>query len=65
MMEYGRICRKKYLTYVCGSDWNIHPEGTRPFRSEPQHMIDTINLNLSQVTLNRGKSKMCLLNMNF
>jgi hypothetical protein len=29
-MEYGRICKKKYLTYVCGSDRNIRPSVTRP-----------------------------------
>jgi hypothetical protein len=29
-MEYGRICKIKYLTYVCSSDRNIRPSGTRP-----------------------------------
>jgi hypothetical protein len=28
-MEYGRTCKKKYLTYVCGSDRNIRPSVTR------------------------------------
>jgi hypothetical protein len=59
-MEYGRICKKKHLTYVCGSDRNIRPLVTRPwaetrladgratsgriFRSEPQNMTDIINI---------------------
>jgi hypothetical protein len=30
-MEYGRICKKKHLTYVCGSDRNIRPSVTRPW----------------------------------
>jgi hypothetical protein len=28
MMEYGKIFKKKYVTYVCGLDWNIHPSAT-------------------------------------
>jgi hypothetical protein len=51
-MVYGRICKKKYLTYVCGSDRNIRPSVTRHgrvtsgqiFRSEPQNMTDITNL---------------------
>jgi hypothetical protein len=32
-MEYGRICKEKYQAYVCGSDRNIRPSGTRPLDS--------------------------------
>jgi hypothetical protein len=54
MKYYGRICKKKYLTYDCGSDRNIRPLGTRPwagpsariFRYEPQHMTYIISLTL-------------------
>jgi hypothetical protein len=30
-MEYCKICKKNYLTYVCGSDRNIRPSVTRPW----------------------------------
>jgi hypothetical protein len=29
-MEYGTICKRKYLLYVCDSDQNIHVEGNLP-----------------------------------
>jgi hypothetical protein len=29
MMEYGRICKTKYMTYVCDSDRNIRLSGAR------------------------------------
>jgi hypothetical protein len=44
MKEYGRICKKKYLTNVCGSDRNIRPSGTLPWAVTRQHMTDIINL---------------------